>query len=60
MQCWDRPIPLERYSRAFEAAGLLLEALREPVPDDAFVRARPLAGRRRRIPLLLHLRAVKA
>lgn len=60
MQFWDRPIPLERYSRAFEAAGLLLEALREPVPDDAFVRARPLAGRRRRIPLLLHLRAVKA
>jgi SAM-dependent methyltransferase len=55
----DQPIPLERYSRAFESAGLALEALREPQAPDAFVRARPRAARRRRIPLLLHMRAVK-
>jgi SAM-dependent methyltransferase len=55
----DQPIPLERYSRAFEGAGLALETLREPQPPDAFVRARPTAARRRRFPLLLHLRAVK-
>ena len=43
----DRTIPLERYSRAFESAGLALEALREP----------EVAGRR--MPLFLHMRAVK-
>jgi SAM-dependent methyltransferase len=55
----DQRIPLERYSRAFEGAGLVIEALREPRPPDSFVRARPTAARRRRIPLLLHLRAAK-
>ena len=59
VEFYDRPIPLERYSRAFEAAGLLVEALREPVPRDEFVAARPLAARRWRIPLLLDLREVK-
>ena len=43
----DQPIPLERYSRAFEVAGLALEALREP----------PVPGRN--MPRFLHLRAVK-
>ncbi len=56
---YDRPIPLERYSRAFEGAGLLIEAIREPQPPPAFVGVRPSAGRRLRFPLLLHLRAVK-
>jgi SAM-dependent methyltransferase len=55
----DHAIPLERYSRAFEAAGLALEALREPQPPDAFLAARPVAARRRRFPLLLHMRMVK-
>ena len=55
----DQPIPLERYSRAFEAAGLALETIREPQPPDTFVQARPAAARRRRFPLLLHMRAVK-
>jgi SAM-dependent methyltransferase len=56
---YDRPIPLERYSRAFEAGGLAIESLREPRPPAAFVHARPSAARRLRFPLLLHLRAVK-
>ena len=59
VEFYDRPIPLERYSRAVEAAGLLVEALREPRPPEAFVRARPAAARRLRIPLLLYLRATK-
>jgi SAM-dependent methyltransferase len=59
MTFWDQPIPLERYSRAFEAAGLLIEAVREPRPPKAFLRRRPIAARLLRVPLLLHLRAVK-
>jgi SAM-dependent methyltransferase len=55
----DRPVPLETYARALESAGLLVEALREPAPDDALVADRPLTARLRRIPLVLHLRAVK-
>jgi SAM-dependent methyltransferase len=55
----DRPLPLEAYVRALEAAGLLLERVREPVPDDTYVRDAPSAARLRRIPLFLHLRAVK-
>jgi len=42
--------PLESYSRALESAGLLIEAIREPRAPD---------GRWQRIPLSLHLRAVK-
>jgi hypothetical protein len=42
--------PLESYSRALEAAGLLIDAIREPKAPD---------GRWQRIPLSLHLRAVK-
>jgi SAM-dependent methyltransferase len=42
--------PLESYSRALEAAGLLIEAIREPKAPD---------GRWQRIPLSLQLRAVK-
>jgi SAM-dependent methyltransferase len=53
----DRPI--EGYARALEAAGLLIEALREPLPDDDFVRHRPRAAKWRRLPIFLHLRAVK-
>jgi ubiquinone/menaquinone biosynthesis C-methylase UbiE len=43
--------PLEAYSRALEAASLLVEALREHPYTD---------GRWARIPLFLHVRAVKA
>ena len=44
--------PLEAYSRALEDAGFLLEALRDPV-------AVPEWPRWRRVPLFLHVRAVK-
>jgi SAM-dependent methyltransferase len=56
---YDRPIPLSRYAAALERAGLLIESMREPVPDDAYVGDRPLAARLRRVPIYLHLRAVK-
>jgi len=55
----DRPLPLERLARAHEDAGLLLEIIREPRPSKEFVRANPLAERRRRVPLFLHMRSVK-
>jgi SAM-dependent methyltransferase len=55
----DRPIPVSTYTGALETAGLLIEALHEPVPDDALVRELPEAARLRRIPLFLHLRAVR-
>jgi SAM-dependent methyltransferase len=50
--------PLERYAKALERNGLLIEALREPaVPERA---VRDAASRRwQRVPLFLHLRARK-
>ncbi len=56
---YDRPIPLSRYAAALERAGLLIESLREPVPDDDYVLQFPTARRLRRIPIYLHVRAVK-
>lgn len=50
-----RAYPLEAYSRALEAAGLLLEAVREPAPP---ANARELE-RWSRLPLFLLFRAVK-
>ena len=55
----DMHRPLEAFSRALEAAGLLLEALREPRPRDAHVEAHPDAAIGRRQPMFLHLKAVK-
>jgi SAM-dependent methyltransferase len=51
--------PLEVYSRALEAAGLLIEAIREPKADDRLVASNPSNRRWARVPLFLHLRAVK-
>jgi hypothetical protein len=51
--------PIEAYSRALEAAGLLIEAIRETRAPDAVVAASPGKRRWQRIPLFLHLRAVK-
>jgi SAM-dependent methyltransferase len=51
--------PLEAYSRALEGAGLLIEAIRETRPSDAAVAAAPRERRWQRIPMFLHLRAVK-
>jgi len=50
---------LAAYGRALEAAGLLIEAIREPVPGDHLVHDHPAERRWARIPLFLHLRAVK-
>jgi SAM-dependent methyltransferase len=52
--------PLQDYTRALEAAGFLIEALREPAAPDAMVAARSSVARWQRLPSFLHLRAVKA
>jgi SAM-dependent methyltransferase len=51
--------PIEAYSRALEAAGLLIEAIREVSAPDEVVRDHPNNRRWQRIPLFLHIRAVK-
>jgi SAM-dependent methyltransferase len=51
--------PIEAYSRALEAAGLLTEAIRETRAPDAVVAGNPGQRRWQRIPLFLHVRAVK-
>lgn len=51
--------PLEWYGRMLEGAGLVVEALREPVPNDEHLRDRPSLLRRLRVPLFLHVRALK-
>jgi SAM-dependent methyltransferase len=56
---YDRALPLERLFRAHEEAGLLVETVREPRPSDDFVHDYPVAARRLRVPLFLHLRSVK-
>jgi SAM-dependent methyltransferase len=50
--------PLSSYSVALEGAGLVIEALREPVPDTDHGR-RPGVAQHRRLPLYLHVRALK-
>jgi SAM-dependent methyltransferase len=50
--------PLQTYTEALTEAGLLIERLREPaVPDHAL--RKPHSRRWQRLPLFLHLRAVK-
>jgi SAM-dependent methyltransferase len=51
--------PLEAYSRAMEAAGLLIEAIREVGAPEHVAARDPAARRWQRIPLFLQLRAVK-
>jgi hypothetical protein len=51
--------PLEAYTRALEADGLLVEAVREVKPAGRAAARGPAARRWRRIPLFLQLRAVK-
>jgi SAM-dependent methyltransferase len=52
--------PFEDYSRAFEAAGLAIEALREPRPAAEVVAEDPAEARWQRIPVFLVLRLRKA
>ena len=51
--------PIEAYSRALEAAGLLIEAIREVGAPEGVVAGNPGKHRWQRIPLFLHVRAVK-
>ncbi|MEP6624258.1 MAG: class I SAM-dependent methyltransferase [Acidimicrobiia bacterium] len=46
--------PLEHYSRAFEQAELVIEAVREPAFSDAHVEARPALERHRLLPNFLY------
>lgn len=56
----DTHRPLRDYFGALEAAGLAVERLREPVPDDAYVADHPQVARWRSRPSFLHLRALRA
>jgi SAM-dependent methyltransferase len=49
--------PLSGYLSALERAGFVVEALREPVPDDAYVADHPTVERWRRAPCFLLVRA---
>jgi len=52
--------PLEDYMRAFEKAGLLVEAIREPRQRDEIVEADPSEARWQRLPMFLFIRLRKA
>ena len=56
----DRHRPLSALSRAFEEAGLLVEALREPVPDAEHVAAWPNVEQWTRRPAFLAGRALRS
>ena len=51
--------PLERYTRSLESAGLAIEALREPRPEESWAAERPRVSRWRQVPNSLHVRAIK-
>jgi len=51
--------PLEAYTWALETAGLLIEAVRETVPGDDVVARDPEGRRWQRVPMGLHIRAIK-
>jgi len=51
--------PLEAYARALEGAGLLMERVREPAASAEAVARHAPYRRWQRLPLFLHLRAVK-
>ena len=57
----DRAYPLEAWVSALDEAGLLIERIREPAASDAsLARFGPSDLRWRRLPMFLHLRAIKA
>lgn len=55
----QRHRPLETYVDALQGAGFAIEALHEPVPDEAHIRDEPRMARWRLVPAFLHLRAVR-
>jgi len=50
---------LEEYTEALEAAGFLIERLREPAAPPEAVTARASYRRWQRVPMFLHVRAIK-
>lgn len=52
--------PLERYARALEDAGLLIEAIREPVPDPELVAEHPEMARFAEAPWAIYIKAIRA
>jgi len=55
----SRRAPLEAWARMLEEAGLLIEALREPVPPEDYFAGDDARRRWARVPMFLHLRALK-
>jgi len=55
----SRTYPLERYAKALESAGFLIERLLEPARLDAVVTDDPAEARWQRVANFLFLRAVK-
>jgi hypothetical protein len=51
--------PLEAYTEAIADAGFLIERMREPALPDTFI-TQPWSRRWQRVPLFLHVRAVKS
>ena len=51
--------PLEAYAAALTSAGLLIEQLREPKPTPALIAQHPSAARWLRLPLFLHVLALR-
>jgi SAM-dependent methyltransferase len=51
--------PLEAYSRALEAAGMLIDAIREVGASSEPAGPKPSRARWARIPLFLHIRAIR-
>jgi SAM-dependent methyltransferase len=54
----DTHRPLQEYFTALEAAGFLVERLREPRPDEEYAASHATAARWRNRPGFLHVRAV--
>ena len=52
--------PLDDYSRAFEAAGLAITALRETNADDELAAEHPQFTNSQRVPDFLHIRTQHA
>jgi SAM-dependent methyltransferase len=49
--------PLSAYTRALEQTGFVIEAMREPFPDDTAIAAAPDLAKWREMPLFLQVRA---
>jgi hypothetical protein len=53
-ESWRRP--LAAYTQALESAGLVIEAMREPRPDDHALSVAPELAKWREQPIFLHIR----